>query len=51
MPGDEHEHRYVILVGNAPVTMIPGKSLPLRRMCACGDVTVDGYYVYDPQEG
>jgi hypothetical protein len=39
-----HTHRHVIIVGNAPVVMMAGKRLPIRRACACGDTIVTGYY-------
>lgn len=45
----EHEHRYTIIVGNAPITMMAGKSLPDTRECACGDKIIVGYYRYDPK--
>jgi hypothetical protein len=44
----EHEHRHVILVGNAPITMMAGAHLPEFRACACGDQIYVGSYLYDP---
>lgn len=46
----EHEHRYTITVGNAPVTMMAGSVRLLRRACACGHVIYVGSYRYDPEE-
>jgi len=40
----KHEHRYSIMVGSAPITMMAGKRLPIRRACSCGDTIVTGYY-------
>jgi hypothetical protein len=44
-----HEHSYSILVGNAPITMMAGKRLPIKRACRCGDTITIGYYLYDPE--
>lgn len=32
-----HEHRYTILIGHAPITMMAGKVLPSFRECRCGN--------------
>lgn len=45
-----HEHRHSILVGNAPITMMAGKRLLIRRACRCGDTVTVGTYRYDPVE-
>lgn len=44
----EHEHRYSIMIGNAPITMMAGANLPEFRGCACGDQIYVGSYLYDP---
>jgi hypothetical protein len=40
----EHTHRHVIMVGNAPITMMAGKSVPVQRACSCGDIIIVGYF-------
>jgi hypothetical protein len=45
----EHEHRHVIIVGHAPITMMAGATLDDKRACACGDTITIGYYLYDPK--
>lgn len=50
MATEEHQHRYTTHVGNAPVVMMAGHRLPIRRACACGDTIITGYYTYDPDD-
>jgi len=45
----DHEHEYRVIVGSAPIVMMAGKVLPLRRACACGDTIQVGSYLYDPE--
>jgi hypothetical protein len=45
-----HVHDHRVHVGNAPVTMMAGMTLGVRRACPCGDVITTGTYVYDPED-
>lgn len=47
----EHTHRYVILVGAAPITMMAGSYVSQFKACACGDQIYAGSYLYDPIHG
>lgn len=47
-PAAEHEHRYTIIVGHAPITMAAGVLLDDRRECRCGASISVGSYRYDP---
>lgn len=33
----DHEHRFTILIGHAPITMAAGFVLPEFRECRCGE--------------
>lgn len=33
----DHEHRFTVLIGHAPITMAAGFVLPEFRECRCGE--------------